>query len=168
MHNAKWLVAAALSLLALLGVSASAEAQNAVSPGALNLKSTFDNIGVRAPFSGDVNQNATVSVRFKRSSEATWHAAFPPIVDRRASISGHTNPYANEARVSIVGLQSGTAYNVELTWSDPDGGGGVVTGNISTLPTTAATATELWVDAAAPGGGNGSQSSPFNTITAAI
>jgi hypothetical protein len=166
MHNAKWLIPAVLSFL--LGVSASAQAQNAVSPGALNLKSTFDNIGVRAPFSGDANQNATVSVRFKRAAEPTWHAAFPPIVDRRASISGRTNPYANEARVSIVGLQSGTSYNVELTWSDPDGGGSVVSGTISTVASVAATTSELWVDAAAPGGGNGSQSSPFNTITAAI
>src|SRR5215471_18406919 len=39
-------------LLSLLGTAATAQAQNAITPGALNLKSTFDNIGVRAPFSG--------------------------------------------------------------------------------------------------------------------
>lgn len=167
MHRARSVVRVGSLGLMLLAMGVSAEAQNAISPGALNLKSTFDNIGVRAPFSGDANGNATASVRFKRSSESSWHNAFTPIVDRRASISGRTNPYANEARVSIVGLQSGTTYDVELTWNDPDGSR-TVSGSVATLNTTALTTSELWVDDGAAAGGNGSSASPFNTITAAI
>jgi hypothetical protein len=155
-------------VLILLAIAGRAEAQNALSPGALNLKSTFDNIGVRAPFSGDANANATASVRFKRSGDSTWRSALTPIVDRRTSISGTTNPYAREARVSLVGLESGTSYDVELTWSDGDGGGQVLTGSVATLNTVALTTSELWVDASAGSGGNGSSSSPFNSITAAM
>ena len=140
--------------LMLFAVGAPAEAQNAITPGALNLKSTFDNIGVRASLSGDANQNASAVVRFKKTSEGTWKNAFTPIVDRRASISGHANPYVDEARVSIVGLQSGASYDVQLTWTDPDGvsGGSTVSGVISTLNTTALTTSEIWVDDSASSG----------------
>jgi len=87
------------------------------------------------------------------------------------SISGHTNPYADQARGSIVGLQAGTTYEVSLTFSDPDGivGSATLTGTVATIaPTAPVLGVELFVDAGAPSGDNGSSGSPFNSISTAI
>src|SRR5439155_992976 len=94
-----------------------------------------------------------------------------PIVDRKMSISGHTNPYADQARGSIVGLQAGTTYEVSLTFSDPDGivGSATLTGTVATIaPTAPVLGVELFVDAGAPSGDNGSSGSPFNSISTAF
>jgi hypothetical protein len=93
------------------------------------------------------------------------------MVDRRTSISGRTNPYVNQARGSIVGLQAGTTYEVSLTFSDPDGivGSATLTGTVATIaPTAPVSGAELFVDAGAASGGNGSSGSPFNSISTAI
>ena len=108
-------------------------------PGVLTLASTFDAISVRASFTGDPNGSNSASIQFRKQGDATWQNAFTPIVDRKMSISGHTNPYADQARGSIVGLQAGTTYEVSLTFSDPDGivGSATLTGTVATIAPTA-------------------------------
>jgi len=140
-------------------------------PGVLTLASTFDAISVRASFTGDPNGSNSASIQFRKQGDATWQNAFTPIVDRKTSISGHTNPYADQARGSIVGLQAGTTYEVSLTFSDPDGivGSATLTGTVATIaPTAPVLGVELFVDAGAPSGDNGSSGSPFNSISTAI
>jgi hypothetical protein len=91
-------------------------------PGDLTLSSTFRSISVRAAFQGDANANNAAMVEYRQSGGATWYAAYPPIVDRRAMLANEsTNPYRNEARGSIVGLAPDTVYEVRVTWLDPDG-----------------------------------------------
>ena len=140
-------------------------------PGTLTLSSTFDSISVRASFTGDPNGNNSASIQFRRQGDTTWKNAFTPIVDRRTSIGGVTNPYVNQARGSIVGLQAGTTYEVTLTFTDPDGivGQATLTGTVATIaPTAPVSGAELFVDASAPSGGNGSSGSPFNSISTAV
>jgi hypothetical protein len=110
-----------------------AEAQS-LTPGTVDLSSTFEAISVRAHFSGDSNSNATATIQFRKSGEVGWHDAYPPMIDRRVSIGGVTNPYAFEARGSIVGLTSNTAYDVQVTWADPDGISGAQPG-VATVTT---------------------------------
>jgi len=98
-----------------------AEAQVSLTPGSVDLSATFEAISVRAKFSGDSNANATATIKFRKSQESAWHDAYKPLIDRRATIGGAANPYALEARGSIVGLISNTAYEVQVTWADPDG-----------------------------------------------
>ncbi len=161
------LLASCLVLLPVFSGSAFAS----TTPGSLTLSSTFDSISVRASFTGDPNGNNSASIQFRRQGETTWRNAFTPIVDRRTSISGHTNPYVNQARGSIVGLQAGTTYEVALTFADPDGivGSATLTKSVATIsPAAPVSGAQLFVDAGASSGGNGSSASPFNSIPAAV
>ena len=167
MRRLRLAAAVALGLLA----PAPALALTAVTTGALDLKVTFRCISVRAAFTQDDNANATATIRYKKSSDGTWKLAYPPIVDRRAAINRTANPYVNEARGSIVGLDPNTSYDVEVTWSDPDGVSGTNprTGTITTLSyDPPLPGTTKYVDPAARGGGNGTQGSPYNSIATAI
>src|SRR5262249_46234691 len=111
-----------------------AEAQS-VTPGNVLLTSTFEAISVRAQFSGDSNGNATATITYRPSGTTTWRNAYATFIDRRMTSGGVTNPYANEARGSIVGLSANKTYEVQVTWSDPNGVSGAqpVVGIASTL-----------------------------------
>src|SRR5262245_38350818 len=111
MKKMKWTVC--LFVLASLPVF-SGSAFASTTPGTLTLSSTFDAISVRASFTGDPNGNNSASIQFRRQGDTSWKNGFTPIVDQRTSIAGHTNPYVNQARGSIVGLQAGTTYEVAL------------------------------------------------------
>ena len=154
--------------LLLLPTATPAWAQNGLTAGALNLKSTFDNIGIRAAFTGDANANATATVQFRKVGDVTFKNAFTPVIDHRATINGTANPGANEGRLSIVGLTPGTMYEVVWTWSDPDSvtGTNPRSGTISTLSSTALTISESWVSMT--DGTCGGHAPCFSTIPAAI
>jgi len=122
-------------LTALIASKGPAVAQTqSLAPGSVTLSATFESIGVRAKFSGDSNANATATIKFRSSQEVAWHDAYPPFIDRRATIGGVANPYAFEARGSIVGLTSNTVYQVQVTWADPDGVSGAQPG-VATVTT---------------------------------
>ena len=124
----KWLRVTLLSLaLIAFKIVGVAEAQSlSLTPGNVLLTATFEAISFRTQFAGDANANARVTVQFKQNSETLWHTAYPPFIDRRATIGGVSNPYASEARGSIVGLVPNTTYQVQVTWTDPDGVSGPI------------------------------------------
>lgn len=134
-YKRKSLLVAALVLMAELSLSVSARASNGTTTGTLSLNATFENISVKAAFTNDDNQNNSALVEFRPTGTVNWMAAYTPLVDRRASINSTVNPYANQARVSIVGLTPNTSYDVRVTWTDPDGvaASNPVTGTVSTL-----------------------------------
>jgi hypothetical protein len=120
-HPARILGVLALfaGLICVRGMGA-AEAQS-LTPGSVLIAATFEAISVRAQYSGDSNSNGSATIQFRRSGETSWHYAYPPFIERRTTIGGVANPYASEARGSIVGLTPNTAYQVQVTWADPDG-----------------------------------------------
>jgi len=101
--------------------------QNATTPGAVGLSSTFQCISVKANFSGDGNANNSCSVQYRVTGSSTFLDAYTPLIDRRSG----SDPFVNQARVSIVGLTPNTSYDVKVTWSDPDG----VSGSASSTTT---------------------------------
>src|SRR2546426_886095 len=106
------------------GAYAPRRTSQSTTPGNLILMSTFQAISVKAPFSGDDNGNNSALVQFRQTGQtgdSTWLNAYSPFIDRRASLGGVANPYANQARGSIVGLKPNTSYDVRVTWSDTDG-----------------------------------------------
>jgi hypothetical protein len=149
-------LAAVLMLLALITALPALGADNGIRAGKLELYPTFECIGLRLSFEGDDNANATAAVRYREKGQAVWRQALPlpRIVGSR---------FAG----SIFFLTPGTAYEVEVTVSDPDGmQNGTVTGVVSTrsdrFPTGGGK--EYWV---APGGDDsnrGTAASPFRTI----
>jgi hypothetical protein len=128
-------------LIALIWVCSLCAAQEtgiATAPGALILSPTFECIGVKAPFSNDDNQSNSALIQYRATGSSTWMNAYPPLVDRRAMITGTPNPYANQARVSIVGLTPNTNYEVQVIWTDSDGvsGSNPVRATVRTLSLT--------------------------------
>ena len=90
-------------------------------PGALILSPTFECIGVKAPFDNDDNQSNSAVIQYRASGSTAWINAYAPLIDRRPVVTGTPNPYANQARVSIVGLKPNTSYEVQVIWTDSDG-----------------------------------------------
>src|SRR5689334_21321180 len=85
-------------------------------PANISLLSTFQSISVKAPFSGDSNANNAASVQFRQVGTPAWLTAYTPFIDHRQRLDGVLNPYAGQARVSIVGLSPNTKYEVQVTW----------------------------------------------------
>jgi hypothetical protein len=133
-HNTNKLLLAALIVLAPF-LAEFAEAENPTTTGPLTLLSTFQSISVKALFSGDDNANNVAAVQFRRTGTTTWLNAYSPYIDHRAALGGMPNPFASQARGSIVGLNPNTSYDVQVTWTDADGVGGKnpVTATVSTL-----------------------------------
>ena len=161
-----------LLLAFCLLITTAGVARGSTTPGTVTLSSTFESISVRGKFSGDSNSNNSASLQFRKVGEVTWQDAYAPIIDRRTSINGTSNAaYVSEARGSIVGLTANTAYEVQLTWNDPDGVGGG-SSNIGTVSTLSynppANGTTRWVDASAASEGSGTSMSPFKSIPYAI
>jgi hypothetical protein len=94
---------------------------NGTIPGNLTLLSTFQAISVKAPFAQDANGDNSAVIQFRPTGTTDWLTAGPLFIDRRTTLGGVINPYANQARGSIVGLQANTSYDVQVVWSDPDG-----------------------------------------------
>ncbi|MFQ5342719.1 MAG: hypothetical protein ACE5F6_14345 [Anaerolineae bacterium] len=144
----------------------------AAAPGAVLADPTGQHIGLRWQIQGDDNLNAAVSVRFRRQGEPAWRDGLP-FVRTHPNLNGEGNGRPdNRFAGSIFWLQPDTTYQVELTLTDPDGGGEtrVITattraygGRVSRpLPT----GRELYA-VPGSGGGDGSLANPFQGLQAA-
>ncbi len=107
-------------LLGLLGIPAVARADNVLHPGTPTMdRSTVVALGVRWPLMGDDNFNATVTVRY-RSGASSFRDAMPLFRVHPELVAG--GGAVSEFAGSIFDLSPGTAYDIELTAHDPDGG----------------------------------------------
>lgn len=94
---------------------------------------TLKSIGLEWRIKGDDNRNAAVAVDYREVGSSAWHKALPlvrsqgervgnlvpPRPDFHPDPNNYTNP--NMFAGSILDLEPGTAYEVRLTLSDPDG-----------------------------------------------
>ncbi len=137
-----------------------ARAGNPVIPGSIDTYSTIHSIGIEWTISGDDNHDATCTVRYRKHGTGSFQS-FHPLY--RVDFQG-----MNTLAGSILFLEPATTYEVELTMSDPDGGGSVQTVSVSTqvvpsLPTGGSTYHVI----PGTGGGDGSTGNPFQGIEAA-
>jgi len=151
--------------------------------GILELVPTFECIGVYSNFSGDLGGNNKTTLEF-RESGGLWLPGHPLEADRRPLVYGQIyvgpvtgggswassapNPYVNQHRGSIIGLNPDTEYDVRVTYTDPDGviGGPSIVTTIRTRNDNVpfGTGAKLYV---APNGNDlnaGTEASPFRTI----
>lgn len=70
---------------------------------------TFDSISIRAPFSGDANENGSAGLMHKLSADTAW-------VDDGSMTRGLT-----EFSATITDLNDDTDYDIKVTYVDPDG-----------------------------------------------
>ncbi len=114
---------------------------NCTTTGTLTLTATIESIGFRQAFTGDADGDNSATVQYRTTGVGVWHNAYAPYTDRRGTLNGVANPYANQFRGSIVGLASNTSYEVIVSVTDPDNGGQVsqITGTVSTVNTSPTT-----------------------------
>ncbi len=118
-----------LILLSVLSTSPTALAQtdtsNAVTGGEFFVEpATLMAFGFEWHINGDDNRNANVAVQYRETGSKTWHQALPLLrlqgeYTRQYEAVDYTAP--NMFSGSIFDLQANTAYEVQLTLSDPDG-----------------------------------------------
>jgi hypothetical protein len=124
-----------VSLLLTLTASPAAAAGNSTVVGDLELAATFECISVYSNFSDDDNDNNQATVEY-REVGGSWKQGMALIVDRRPTVEPYTqeNPFINQWRGSIIGLEPDTEYEVRVTYNDTDGVSGTnpVTGTIRT------------------------------------
>jgi len=106
-------------------------------PGEASLPSpTLEHLTAVWTIEGDTNENGTVTVRW-REEGGTWREGTPlRRVPAGSTPEGFT--WTNKHAGTVFGLAPGTAYEVELFLSDPDGGCEVRTLEAATRPVPAA------------------------------
>jgi hypothetical protein len=149
-----------LTLLFALFLSPASHAATTATPSSLQSYSTIRSIGIEWDIVGDSNHDASVTVRYRQQGASVWKNAMPLF---RIDYNGR-NMFAG----SILFLNPGTTYEVELNLTDPDGGADSRTITVSTKavpqePTGGRTFHVI----PGTGGGDGSQSNPYQGITAA-
>ena len=109
----KYLLGVLLFLFILLGGKIVAAGNNMEIPGQLpQLLASFNTVGFQISFNGDDNKNGTATIRYRESGEA-WQEGHPCIR------VWYSDQYEWAGRIFY--LKSGTQYEVEVTFSDPDG-----------------------------------------------
>ena len=140
-----------------------AQAQdNRIHPGEIVVTPTMHCVGIYWPVQGDLNGNAAADVEYRIQGRGQWKKAFPlwRVVPRTVDMAGNrvdglpfwqgqlkkwakggeAGGYAfehwkmNYLAGSILGLQSGSSYDIRISLKDPDGGGINVTLAATTRP----------------------------------
>jgi len=134
-----------LSLL-VLTIPSVAGAQDATSPGALRTPHpTLEHIAIEWAIDGDAEEDGMVTVRFREEGAAAWREGLPLMRVPAGSNEGFS--WANRHAGSLFGLRPDTAYEIELTLADPDGGGETRTTTARTRPVPAVPASARRIDA---------------------
>ena len=104
---------------------AAAQAASQVTPGELVVEHpTLINFGFEWLIDGDANRNASVEVSFRKQGDTSWRKGMPLLrLHGEQTFSRNTwNLVApNMFAGSILDLEPGTAYEVRMVMSDPDG-----------------------------------------------
>jgi len=103
---------------ALAVASSGASAGNSLSPGKFELYPTLENLSVYLQYRGDDNKNSKAAIHYRKAGAEEWREAHPPVRIDERKLGGRN------WTGSILFLGEGTAYEVRMTVSDPDGVGG--------------------------------------------
>jgi hypothetical protein len=112
------------ALLASLCISGLAGAQDAITPGKLDVDPpTLIGLGFQLRLSGDENRNASLEVEYRKVGQEDWTPGLKPYYETRSSVSSFGSKFDVEPHFagSVIDLMADTAYEVRLTLSDPDG-----------------------------------------------
>jgi uncharacterized repeat protein (TIGR01451 family) len=141
---------------------------DAVVPGSLRADATFQHIGVVWEVTGDNNRNSALTLEFRKQGESAWKPGAPAMRAFPTTIVNGAPLNLNRWGASALFLQPGTAYELRLTLTDPDGGGTVQSINAMTRiePQASPTARQRYV-VPGTGGGTGTVGDPFKGLPAA-
>jgi hypothetical protein len=136
-------------LLLVVGAPAAAAAQNATAPGAVSSPyPTLENLAIAWEISGDDNLDGVVAVRYREAGAKDWRTGLPlfriPAGSNSTGSFGTGNGrWSNKHSGSLFDLKPDTPYEIELTLTDPDGGGTTKTLSARTRPVPQAAASSV-------------------------
>ena len=94
----------------------------------LTLYPAFQHISVYSDFSGDLNGNSQTLLEYRQVGSPQWIQGTDLYRDIQEmmylfpdSSVLSPNPYFNQWRAVLFGLQSNTQYEIRVTYTDPDG-----------------------------------------------
>jgi len=124
MQSLKMAVSIAAIWCTMAASAATPASGNAVRPGEIIVEpSTLQSVGLEWPLSGDANRNSSVSLRFRKKGTDSWRDGLPPLrlggEETRYLSVDFTAPHMFAG--SVFDLEPGTAYEISLRISDPDG-----------------------------------------------
>ncbi len=126
-------IRAVLGMAALATVATPARAGNTLTVSDPTLDTpTVITLGVQLLITGDDNYNATVGVRYKKSSDSTYKTGLPLFRVHPEQLQANVPPA--QFAGSIFELAPDTSYDIELHAVDPDGGDFTKTISGKTLP----------------------------------
>ena len=158
MANAKKIFNALIPIL--LFASQTTMATPGSSVGELREAATLHSIGLEWDITGDDNHDATATVKYRVQGTSQFQEGMPLL---RIDDSTH-----NMLAGSLLFLNPGTTYEVELDYNDPDGGHAQQSLTVTTRPTPQLpTAGRTLHVVPGNGGGDGSETHPFNGFAAA-
>jgi hypothetical protein len=141
----------------MLLAAAPAAAQNASGAGTIQFYPNYHAIGVRLPYTGDANGNATARLEWRPAGGTLWQQGVQMTRITNARWAG-----------SVLWLQPDLAYEIRAVITDPDGG---VTASASTRtrkePVYAPSGRTIWIATNGNDGGTGDTGSPLATIQTA-
>jgi nitrous oxidase accessory protein NosD len=134
--------------------------QNSTSAGELSSYQTINSIGMEWPITGDKNHNAVCSVSYRIFGSGEYKQALPLF---RIDFNGF-----NMMAGSILFLEPGTNYEIQLSLNDPDGGAStqnltITTRKIPQMPVSG----NIYYVSPGSGGGTGTEANPFLGMEAA-
>lgn len=111
-----------IAVVALFALGASARAQNALTITEVRTdRPTLHAVGIQVLISGDANRDAQIAVRWRPSGTTDFRDAPPLFRVLPETVINWTVP--EQLAGTIFDLTPGGTYDVELTATDPDGGG---------------------------------------------
>jgi hypothetical protein len=157
-----------LSILLLTLICLPAFAADDVVPGTVYTDATFVHIGLRWQIAGDDDLDAVCTVRYRQAGAQTWQDGMD-LFRAHTNLSGQGGLRPeNRFAGSLFFLEPGTSYEIELTLTDPDGGGSTQTVTASTeTPMAESAAADHYYAEPGDGGGSGTQADPFRGLQAA-
>jgi hypothetical protein len=148
-------------LVVLMGLAVPpALAQNGTTLDSLELYPTWNNIGVRVFYTGDVNANAGGHLEWRVRGDIAWR--------RGVNLTRIAN---GRFAASVIRVAAGQDHDVRAVVADPDGGSGSLAGIASTRPDPAHTPPPAgrtwWVATTGSDANPGTSTQPFATLQAA-
>jgi cysteine-rich repeat protein len=117
----------------IIAMPAVAFGQDASVPGAVTTPHpTLEHISIEWAVEGDVNGNGEVTVRFRPEGASSWQTGLALVHVPAGANEGYS--WTHKHSGSLFGLHPDTTYEIELTLSDPDGGGETRTITARTRP----------------------------------
>lgn len=165
-----WPAALLCLLLTSLPGRLAAQDANATEPAELRSYVTWRSIGLEWDLRGDANHNARCRVQYRRQGDSAWQPALDLL---RIDVLGRygdvvADRHYNMLAGSILFLDPGTTYEVQLELTDPEGGATHRTLTIATRPQPQfPTGGRTWHVAPGANEGDGSSARPFGTLRAA-